>query len=520
MNARGLMVLGTASHVGKSIIAAGLCRALVKRGWRVAPFKAQNMSLNAAVTPAGGEIGRAQALQADACNLPARVEMNPVLLKPESHTGSQVVVLGRVWGRMSASEYFARRTRDLWPIIRRSYKALARDQDLVVLEGAGSPAEINLRRSDIVNMRMAHAADAACLLVGDIDRGGVFASILGTLQLLSPRDRQRIRGFVINKFRGDLRLLQPGITTIERKIRRPCLGVLPYVDDLQLDDEDSVSLDDAPGAVRWTTHQDSPSRPLRVAVIKLPHLANATDFAALEREPAVALAYVTRPSDLSRADLIILPGSKQTIPDLEWLFVQGLADAIRRFGTGGGCVVGICGGMQMLGHRVSDPERVEGGGTIRGLALLPIDTTLRSAKITELTIATRGGGTLFGAHVGPVSASGYEIHMGATSYRAGAQPFWTLSRGQQPKVRDGACNRGARIIGTYLHGLFDTRSFRHAFIKAARKCAQLDAPVFALDQRTSKLDRLAKEIERHLDVDRMLGWVGLESAGSRRARRR
>jgi adenosylcobyric acid synthase len=255
-------------------------------------------------------------------------------------------------------------------------------------------------------------------------------------------------------------------------------------------------------------------------VIKLPHLANATDFAALEREPAVALAYVTRPCDLSRADLIVLPGSKHTIADLQWLFVHGLADAIRRFGAGGGCVVGICGGMQMLGHRVSDPERVEGGGTIRGLALLPIDTTLQSAKITEVATATRGGGTLFGTAVGPVSASGYEIHMGATSYRSGAQPFWTLSRGQQPKIRDGASNRGARIFGTYLHGLFDARSFRHAFIKAARRCARLDAPAFALDQRTSELDRLAREIERHLDVDRMLGWVGLECADSRRARRR
>jgi adenosylcobyric acid synthase len=511
---KALMVLGTASHVGKSIITAGMCRALVKRGWRVAPFKAQNMSLNAAVTPSGGEIGRAQALQAEACGLPASVAMNPVLLKPESRTGSQVVVLGRVWGRMSVSEYFARRTRELWPTIQRSYEALARDRDIMVLEGAGSPAEINLRRCDIVNMRMAHAAGAACLLVGDIDRGGVFASILGTLQLLSPRDRRRVRGFVINKFRGDRRLLESGITTIERKIGRPCLGVLPYLDDLRLDDEDSVSLDEAPNPARWTAHQESSSRPLRVAVIKLPHLANATDFAALQREPAVALAYVNRPADLSRADLIMLPGSKQTIADLHWLFVEGLADAIRHFAAGGGCIVGICGGMQMLGHEVSDPGRVEGGGKIRGLGLLPIDTTLQSAKTTELSSATRRGGTLFGVAVGRVSASGYEIHMGATSYRSGAQPFWTLRRGQKPAVMDGASDSGAQIFGTYLHGLFDARSFRHAFIKAAREHARLDAPAFASDRRRSELDRLAKEIERHLDVERMLGWVGLASADS------
>jgi adenosylcobyric acid synthase len=508
-NARGLMVLGTASHVGKSIIAAGLCRALLNRGWRVAPFKAQNMSLNAAVTPAGGEIGRAQALQAEACGLPATVDMNPVLLKPESYTGSQVVVLGRVWGRVSAVEYFAGRTRDLWPTVQRSYETLARHHDIVVLEGAGSPAEINLRRSDIVNMRMAHAADAACLLVGDIDRGGVFASIAGTLQLLSPLDRRRIRGFVINKFRGDLRLLQPGITTIERKIGRPCLGVLPYLDDLRLDDEDSVSLDEAPSAARWRTHHEAPSRPLRVAVIKLPHLANATDFAALEREPAVALAYVDRPADLSRADLIILPGTKQTIADLRWLFAQRLADAIHRFAKSGGCVVGICGGMQMLGHEVSDPEQVEGGGTIHGLALLPLDTTLRPVKTTQLSSGVRSDRTLLGVEVGPVSASGYEIHMGATSYRPGVKPFWTLSRGRASTVRDGASNHSGRIFGTYLHGLFDARSFRHAFIKAARTRAQLDIPTFRPERPTSELDRLANEIERHVDVERVLGWVGL-----------
>jgi adenosylcobyric acid synthase len=513
------MVLGTASYVGKSIIAAGLCRALVTRGWRVAPFKAQNMSLNAAVTPDGGEIGRAQALQADACGLPASVDMNPVLLKPESLTGSQVVVLGRVWGRMSASQYFARRARDLWPTIRRSYNAVARHRDIVVIEGAGSPAEVNLRRCDVVNMRMAHAADAACLLIGDIDRGGVFASILGTLQLLSLRDRQRIRGFVINKFRGDRRLLQPGIATIERKIGRPCLGVLPYLDDLQLDDEDSVSLEEAPTGARWTTDPDSPTRPLRIAVIKLPHLANATDFLALEREPAVAVAYVTRLSELARADVIIVPGTKATIADLRWLVATGLADAIRQVAAGRGCVVGICGGMQMLGHRVTDPHRAEGGGRIRGLALLPIDTTLRPVKTTEVSTATRARGFLFGVTLGAVSASGYEIHMGATSYRSGAKPFWKVTRGRKPPVDDGASSNNGRIVGTYLHGLFDAQPFRRAFISAARQCARLSPPVWATARRPSELDRLAKSIEQHLDVDQMLGWIGLDSAVAKRGRR-
>src|ERR1700678_2476682 len=310
MSARALMILGTASHVGKSLLTAGLGRIFSDDGIRVAPFKAQNMSLNSAATPDGREIGRAQALQAEACRVTPCAEMNPILMKPSSDTASQIVLLGRVWGQVTASDYHLRRVEDLFPTVLESYRALAARHDLMLLEGAGSPAEINLRKHDIVNMRMADAADAACLLVGDIDRGGVFAALLGTIELLEPEDRARIRGFVINKFRGDVELLRPGVEMIEQRLGIPCAGVVPFVRNLGLEEEDGVAME---RKCAWQTNvnRESRERPLRIAVVAVPHIANFTDFDAFAAEPSVSLAFVDYPAHAALADVVILPGSKQ-----------------------------------------------------------------------------------------------------------------------------------------------------------------------------------------------------------------
>ncbi|HWZ46514.1 MAG TPA: cobyric acid synthase, partial [Candidatus Saccharimonadales bacterium] len=324
---RALMILGTASHVGKSIITAGLGRILANQGYRVAPFKAQNMSLNSAVTPDGLEIGRAQALQAEACCIPASVEMNPILLKPRTDATSQVVMLGRVYAQTTAWDYHTRMVEELFPLVLESYRKLASQHEVILLEGAGSPAEINLRERDIVNMRMARAANASCLLVGDIDRGGVFASLLGTMELLEPGERELVKGFIINKFRGDRALLQAGIAMIEQRMHLPCVGVVHYLHDMGLEEEDSVALEDNGVEDRRTARRiwgdgiglKSPDRPLRIGVIALPHMSNFTDFDVLAAEPSVSLAYIHRPEEIAEADLVILPGSKQTLDDLEWL---------------------------------------------------------------------------------------------------------------------------------------------------------------------------------------------------------
>src|SRR6266550_5969461 len=359
-----LMILGTASHVGKSILTAGLGRIFADEGYRVAPFKAQNMSLNSAATPDGGEIGRAQALQAEACRAIPCVEMNPVLLKPSTDTGAQVILLGKIWGQVTASDYHTRRVEQLFPDVLAAYKWLSANHDLILLEGAGSPAEINLRKHDIVNMRMAHVADAACLLVGDIDRGGVFASLLGTMELLEPEDRARIRGFVINKFRGDESLLRPGVTMIEQRLGLPCVGVVPFLHDLGLEEEDGVVLEDrALAARRWKNLESGPARALRIGVIALPHMANFTDFDPLALEPAVSLAYLQQPEEVAGADLIILPGTKQTLTDLQWLKRRGFARELCHLSGPGVPIIGICGGFQMLGIAIDDPHGIENSGT-------------------------------------------------------------------------------------------------------------------------------------------------------------
>jgi len=511
------MVLGTASHVGKSLVAAAICRILADDGYRVAPFKAQNMSLNSAATPDGYEIGRAQAMQAEAARVAPTVEMNPVLLKPTSDVGSQVVVLGRVHGVERARDYHHRRVHELFPIVVEAYHKLATRFDIIVLEGAGSPAEINLKASDIVNMRMAEVADAACLLVGDIDRGGVFAALLGTLALLEPLERARIRGFAINKFRGDASLLAPGVTEMEGRLGIPSLGVVPWFPDVGLDEEDSVALEDAPSvtARAWPSATRDRSRALRVAVVALPYLANATDFAALIAEPSVDLAYTNRAADLEHADVIVLPGTKDTLEALRWL-EDGMGDAVRAFAQRKP-IIGICGGYQILGFEVADPYGVERGGAQAGLGLLSVRTVLAREKVTRAARVRPRHLALFGHEPsgdGALEGWGYEIHMGQTSLDGDVRAFADITRDGGERQVDGAVSSNALVVGTYLHGLLASDPLRWAFVRAARACCGLEPPAQRVAygaERDARFDRLAAQVRAALDL-RPLLTVRSESA--------
>jgi adenosylcobyric acid synthase len=510
-----LMILGTASHVGKSILTAGLGRIFADEGYRVAPFKAQNMSLNSAATPDGGEIGRAQALQAEACRVVPRVEMNPVLLKPSTDTGAQVILLGKIWGHVTASDYHTRRVEQLFPAVLEAYTRLAHRHDLILLEGAGSPAEINLREHDIVNMRMAYAADAACMLVGDIDRGGVFASLLGTLELLEPEDRARIRGFVINKFRGDESLLRPGVTAMEHRLGLPCVGIVPYLHDLDLDEEDGVALEDRRSAARlWKNPETGPERALRIGVIALPHMANFTDFDALALEPSVSLAFLEDPEEMAAADLLVLPGSKQTINDLDWLHDRGFAQELRRLCKKDIPVAGICGGFQMLGSAIDDPRGIENQGepcSRRGLGLLPVRTLLHAEK-TVRRVQGHVRAEFFGVGARPEKGfAGYEIHVGETVYEPGSRPLTNIARqGISGNVPDGAMSASGRVLGTYVHGLFDTDDFRHSFLAAARKAVDLAPAESWADiaaERDARIDRLADHLRKSLNMSLIRSWI-------------
>jgi adenosylcobyric acid synthase len=463
------------------------------------------MSLNSAATPDGREIGRAQALQAEACRVVPCAEMNPVLIKPSSDTESQIVLLGRVWGQLTASDYHRSRVEDLFPAVLESYRTLASRHDLMLLEGAGSPAEINLREHDIVNMRMAHASDAACLLVGDIDRGGVFAALLGTIELLEPEDRARIRGFIINKFRGDVSLLSPGVDMIERRLGIPCAGVIPFLRGLGLEEEDGVAMEHRRTPARsWKIEEQSssPDRPLRIGVIAFPHMANFTDFDALANEPSVSLAFLEDPRNVPLADVLILPGSKQTIDDLEWLKTRDFTAKLPQFT---GVLAGICGGFQMLGLSIEDPSGVENGGrsrSVTGLGQLPIRTILRDEKTVRRAI---GRTRLFDSK----SFSGYEIHMGQTLYENAAEPFAEIVRENETNpTQDGAIARSGRVFGTYVHGLFDDDAFRHGFLDSVREaCGLAPARDYATADREARIDRWADHLRQSLDMNLIRGWL-------------
>src|SRR5215510_4126090 len=406
-----LMVVGTASHAGKSVLVTALCRILRQRGIRVAPFKSQNMALNSYVCRDGSEIGRAQVVQAEAAGIEPEVDMNPILLKPTNDHQMQVVLHGRVYATMSASEYYEQKPFFLQKALE-SFHRLASRFDVVVLEGAGSAAEVNLKDRDIVNLPFAKAVGSPAVLVADIDRGGVFASVVGTFALLPDDERDLVRGFIINRFRGDLRLFSGGPEFLEKRTARPCFGVLPYIESLRIDQEDSVSLED----------HESRSGAFRVGVIRLPHISNYTDFNPLEAIAGVTLTYLTRPEGADSLDLIIIPGTKNTIADLRWLidrdFKPLLLDTLER----GGSVLGVCGGYQMLGRMVSDPYTTEEGGMQSGLNLLPVDTEL---DVNKITVQSKGRSFL-----GP-PVEGYEIHMGRTTCVEDIEPFVTKADGNQ-----------------------------------------------------------------------------------------
>lgn len=481
-----IMVQGTMSSAGKSLITAGLCRIFYQDGIRVAPFKSQNMALNSYITSEGLEMGRAQVVQAQAACTEPSVMMNPILLKPCSDIGSQVIVHGEVVGTMHAAEYYTFRPR-LRSAIRSAYDKLCGHYDLIVIEGAGSPAEINLNQDDLVNMGIAEMFDAPVLLVADIDRGGVFAQIYGTIMLLPPEQRRRIRGVIINKFRGDIEILKPGLKMIEDLTGVPVLGVVPYLY-LDIDDEDSV-----------IRRENAGYKPVEIAVIQFPHISNATDFNPLARLSAVHVNYVRRTSEFGNPDMVILPGTKSTMADLEWMRQNGLEALVKKAASTGTPILGICGGYQMLGNVIADSDGVERGGQMAGMNLLPVTTVFETAKTrlqSEGVINSVDGVfcALSGTHF-----TGYQIHMGTSERKPGTRAFCTLSDGSE----DGAVFRN--VAGTYIHGLFDREAaailekllLERKGITSEELPQAMDAAVFL----QSQYDLLAIELRKNLNMD-------------------
>ena len=498
-----IMVQGTSSHAGKSILAAALCRIFAQEGYQVAPFKAQNMSLNSFVTPDGGEIGRSQAVQAAAAMVEPRVEMNPVLLKPEAEARSQVVVMGRPQARKSAREYYELK-QQLWPTITSALDSLCREFDIVVIEGAGSPAEINLKQHDIVNMRVARYAQSPVLLVGDIDRGGVFAQIVGTMVLLEPEERALVTGHVINKFRGDPSLLTSGLHLLEEHTGAPAIGVLPYYFDIHVPEEDSLGLEAGSLSDEDTL--------VDVAVMRLPHIANFDDFDPLRHERGVRLRYVRGLDEFGQPDLIVIPGSKTTVDDLDWLRSQGLADKITALRETGTPVIGICAGFQMLGRELHDPSGVESNRSVTsGLGLLPTLTTFQEEKVTHQVSArvTEGRG-LLGGCLG-ATLSGYEIHMGVTAEGSLSSPFLVESRsGDSASAPDGALDADGLTLGTYMHGLFHNRKLRRSVLDFAAERRGVALPQADEDvDLNEEYDKLAALVREHLDMDHIRRAMGL-----------
>lgn len=502
-----IMFCGTASDVGKSVVTSGFCRCLVKRGISVAPFKSQNMSLNSYVTPEGGEIGRAQAVQAQACDINPHTDMNPVLLKPNSDTGSQIVVQGRPVGNMSIYEYDAYKP-VAFEKIRESFDRLRQTYEFIVIEGAGSISEINLKKNDIANLMIATMACCPVILVADIDRGGVFAQIIGTIELLEPLERSYIKGIIINKFRGDVDILKPGIDFIEQRTGLPVLGVLPWFADICLPAEDSVALGQRSKVVSIMTGL----KKIHIGVLKLPRISNFTDFDPLQNEPDVHLSYVEMPDQLLGLDVLIIPGSKSTIADLYFLMERGLFAAILDFK---GHIVGICGGFQMLGTAVIDPNAVESAiKEAQGLDLLPSTTVLLSEKETHQALTYLDEAGLSVAPECNGVMTGYEIHMGVTTLEKGVRPFSRIFRrgNASVAVEDGAVSHDGRIFGTYLHGLFENSRFREIYLNSIR--LEKGMPLRRGTGKQSQqdpFDQLAEQFEKHLDMPRMMAICGLGS---------
>ena len=482
------MFVGTSSDSGKSVLAAAFCRILMQRGFSVAPFKAQNMALNSGVTPEGHEMGRAQIVQAEAAGIVPHADMNPVLLKPTSEMGSQVIVQGVARGNMDAAAYYENK-KLLWPAVTGSFDRLSSQYDVIVLEGAGSPVEVNLKQNDIVNMAMAEYADASVVLVADIDRGGVFASIVGTVELLDESERQRLSGFIINKFRGDANLLRDGLDFIKQKTGFPVLGVVPMLRDLYLPGEDSVALE------RKRFQQVKETAVISVGIIRLPHMANYTDFDPLELDPRFSIEYVLSTKSLGGHDVIIIPGSKNVPYDMRFLCESGLSAAVLRYEQAGGRIVGVCGGYQMMGRCICDPYSVESKDVeeVSGLGLLPITTIFEPTKITRQVNATV---TLPGLRK-PASLTGYEIHMGRS----------LLEEGGDCHVQEFLVSgTDGRVWGSYVHGLFDSDPMRDALLAWICGSEQgVALPSFSYQAfKEYNYDLLAATVEKHVDVKTIL----------------
>ena len=494
MTLKALMIQGTSSDAGKSLLCTGLCRIFKEDGWRVAPFKSQNMALNSYITRDGGEIGRAQGVQAEACGVEATVDMNPILLKPKAEMMSEVIVHGKHYADLDAFSYRNEYVPKVLPLVQESIDRLGAEFELLVVEGAGSPAEINLKERDIANMRVAEMLDCPVLLVADIERGGVFASLVGTLELLEPQERARIKGFLINKFRGRKELLDSGLEWLEARTGIPVLGVIPHFDH-GVDPEDSLALDSLRLKARDRSDAD-----LDIAVIKLPRISNFTDIAPLQEEPCVNVRFVSSARALGQPDLLVIPGSKNTVDDLIWLKRTGLADEILAKSC---AVVGLCGGYQMLGRTLHDPDRVESQvPVIEGLGLLPSTTTFFAPKKTS-----RNQGRLLMEPFAGLEVEGYEIHLGRTE-RLGGSPFLQFENGEA----EGVVSEDGRVFGTYLHGLFQNRAFTRGFLNQLRLRKGV-APVaggiqMEGERRETSYARLAAHLREHVDLERIYEILG------------
>lgn len=495
--AKKIMFQGTGSSVGKSIIVAAVCRILNNHGERVAPFKSQNMSLNSFITEDGKEMGRAQVVQAECARIKPQVEMNPILLKPTSDVGSQVILNGEVFKNMEAMKYFSSKDY-LIPHVKAAFNKLNETFDTIVIEGAGSPAEINLRSRDIVNMGLAEIVDTDVILIGDVDKGGVFAALYGTFLLLSEEEQKRIKGFLINKFRGDVALLIPGVQMLEKLIDRPCIGIIPYIDDLKVDDEDSVT-------ERFTKKI---SRDITIGVIRLPYMSNFTDFTVFDVEEDVNLEYVNDSEAILCADILIIPGSKNTIHDMKYLMDSGLSRAIYQAHRNGVPIIGICGGYQILGQWIEDLEGVESSiEKINGLGLLDVHTEMATEKTTrQATGRMIARSPLFGENQDVLK--GYEIHMGKTRLVSeNVKPFLITDL----DAYDGAINMKGDVIGTYFHGIFDNDAFRQSLIQATKIKKGISLPtsheahsLSFEEMKALEYDRLASHVEKHLKMDMLM----------------
>ena len=510
--AKSIMLMGTSSHVGKSILTTALCRIFHQQGRRVVPFKAQNMALNSYVTLDGREMGRAQVAQAEAAGLAPTIDMNPVLLKPTGNAQSQVIIQGEPVGNMSARDYHQGYSLKAWNAVQDSLDRLNKEYEILVIEGAGSPAEINLKANDIVNMRVAKYLNTPVLLIADIDRGGALASLVGTLELLEEEERALIQGLIINKFRGDVTLLTPALSFLEEKTGKPVLGVVPHIENLGIDEEDSVSLDEKP----YGAATDDAAL-IHIAVIRTPKLSNFTDFDALANEPDTALYYVSSVEELGVPDLILLPGSKNTTEDLLYIRSTGLEESIKECVSNGTPIFGICGGYQMLGGLIRDPMHTESEySEIKGFDYLPMVTTFAAHKQLRQVVAECADFPFLGAQLIGKGLVGYEIHMGETHFTEEHihHPFRIVqTAGKKSCMMDGALSADGLVIGTYIHGIFDDDTFRRTFLnrlRIRRGWAELPIRYHYRAEKEHAYNRLADTVRGSLNMKKLMSVIGVE----------